>query len=362
MKKICFLVEYLSYVGGGERAYTNLANMFIKYGHEVTILSLEEGNKSYYSLNPKIKIKSLNIRKREYYNEKYRKLKDIFLLKKTIKKIEEELIKIKYDTIISIGCNMNLVLSICNVKNIKKIGTEHTGYNSVNKILKILRKKFYKNLNTLIVLTERDKIKYDKFLIKGIVKVIPNSLSFNLEEKAKLKNKKIINVGSLSFSKNQDLLIELFSKFLKTNADMEWILEIYGQGKLEQELKNKIKELGLENNVFLKGNVKNIELKLKEASIFCLTSRYEGFPMVLIEAMNCGLPCISFDCPTGPREMIKNEITGFVIEENNYDEYVRKMILLAKNQDLRILQGEEAKNKSMNYTEDKIFKLWKKEL
>lgn len=358
MKKICFLVEYLTYIGGGERVYTNLANTFIKNGYEVTILSIESGEKTYYPLDKNIKIKSLKIRKEKYYNEKNRKVKDAIYTLHIKRSIEKELKECSYNAVISIGCNMNLILSLIKVKDILKIGTEHTGYNSVNLILKIARKILYKSLDKLIILTEIDKNNYKKFLHQSKIEIIPNQLTFYPPVCAELKNKKIVNVGSLSYSKNQEKLLELFKRF--SEISKEWTLDIYGSGKLKIELENKIKDLGLENKVFLKGNTEKIKEVLLDASIFCLTSRYEGFPMVLLEAMACGLPCVAFDCPTGPKEIVINNKTGFLVGVGDDKTYLEKMIILSENIDLRLKMGQESRKKSLYYSEEEVFKQWKK--
>ena len=119
-------------------------------------------------------------------------------------------------------------------------------------------------------------------------------------------------------------------------------------------------DLKLEEKVYLMGNTNFVQEKLLESDIFCFTSRYEGFPMVLLEAMECGLPVISFDCPTGPREIIENNNVGYLIENDNDNDYIFKMEKLIQNKELRIEIGKKAKENVKKYSESKIFSLWEK--
>lgn len=356
MKKICFLVEYLSYKGGGERVYTNMANTFVKKGYDVTIVSIENTNKLAYSLDERVKIKSLKLRPEYYYKNKFRKIFDIIYFFKYIAKINK-VIK-EYDTIISIGANVNILLSYIKDKKSIKIGTEHIGFDSVNIMVKLMRKIRYKKLDKLVVLTDTDKNKFIKKFKKLEIKTIPNQISFKIKEKKDQNKNTIINVASLSYQKNQERLINLFSKIEKKYP--EWKLEIYGEGPLRKELEKKIIDLKLEEKVYLMGNSNFIEEKLLKSDVFCFTSRYEGFPMVLLEAMECGLPVISFDCPTGPREIIENNNTGYLIENDDDNDYIFKLEKLMQNKELRMEMGKKAKKNVRKYSENKVFSLWEK--
>ena len=138
----------------------------------------------------------------------------------------------------------------------------------------------------------------------------------------------------------------------------DWTLEIYGEGTEREKLEKKINKLGLENSFLLKGVEKNIQNKYLESSIYVMSSRFEGMPMVLLEAMSCGLPVISFDCPCGPRDMIKYNENGFLIEFGNIKEMANKIEELIANEEKRKLFGKNARKSIQKYSKDKIMEEW----
>ena len=123
-----------------------------------------------------------------------------------------------------------------------------------------------------------------------------------------------------------------------------WILEIYGEGSLRKELQDKIDSLNLTDTLVLKDNEKNIQSKYLEGSIYVMSSRYEGMPMVLLEAMSYGLPLVSFDCPCGPKDIIKDGKNGFLIKFGNTNEMAEKINYLIENENERIKMGKKSKN------------------
>src|SRR5690606_29989769 len=141
--------------------------------------------------------------------------------------------------------------------------------------------------------------------------VIPNSVWFSAPEQSTLTNKKVIFSGRQILVKGIDLLIDIWEKVHKKHPD--WTLEIYGEKSDEFNVQSAINQKGLTNSVFIFEPVSDIYKKYCEASMLLLTSRFESFGLVLIEAMSCGLPCVSFDTPTGPSSVIENNKNGFLI-------------------------------------------------
>ena len=210
-----------------------------------------------------------------------------------------------------------------------------------------------KRYDEFLVLTEEDKKDWGDSKIK----VINNPLSFDSKEISSCKNKKIISVGRLTKQKGFDILIDVWKKVREKHSD--WILEIYGEGNLKKELQSKIDSLNLTDSLLLKGSEKNIQSKYLEGSIYVMSSRYEGFGMVLIEAMSCGLPLVSFDCPCGPKDIIKDGENGFLIKFGNIEQMIEKINYLIENEDKRIEMGKKSKKLSYNYSEEEIMNQWK---
>ena len=208
-------------------------------------------------------------------------------------------------------------------------------------------------LDALIVLTQHDAKSWE-----GIAKtvVIPNSLPFNPPVISKCESKNAIFVGRFNEQKGLEYLVESWEKVHQKSPD--WILHIYGEGEQEQLLKRLIDKFGLHDVVMVHQPTAQIMDRYLESSIFVLTSRFEGFGMVIIEAMACGLPVVSFDCPWGPSELINNGYNGFLVEYLNTDEAADRICHLIESPTLRREMGENAKASVKKFERDKIMKLW----
>tara|TARA_R110002050_G_scaffold74791_6_gene160452 strand:+ start:892 stop:1998 length:1107 start_codon:yes stop_codon:yes gene_type:complete len=208
--------------------------------------------------------------------------------------------------------------------------------------------------------------KYDAFVVltRGNVsewkskniKVISNPLSFFPEESASLKNKKVIAVGKHCHQKGYDRLLKIWQIVVKKHPD--WILEIYGSFSPHHDLKALSEKLNIENNIKLFPPVKNIKDKFLESSIQVLPSRFEGFGMVLTEAMSCGVPPISFDCPCGPSDIISQNEDGFLIKNGDIQAFSNALLKLIENQDMRITMGKAAKKNVKRYLPENIVPKW----
>ena len=179
---------------------------------------------------------------------------------------------------------------------------------------------------------------------------------FSTQKKTDYSSKKVIAVGRHSYQKGYDSMLTIWKKTLIEHPD--WILEIYGEKDSNYNLEEWIIKNQLQNNVFLFDPVKNIIDKFLEASLLIFTSKFEGFGMVLIEAMACGLPCISFDCKHGPKDIISDTEDGFLIEPENIEQFVEKLNLTLGSEELRKQMGKKALIKSENYNQDHIMKYW----
>lgn len=185
-------------------------------------------------------------------------------------------------------------------------------------------------------------------------KIIPNPIQ-NTNLEARLQNHKTIAIARHSYEKGIDRLIAIWAK---VSQNSNWILEIYGDGYLFEKHQNQIFELGLQDKIKLYKPIKNIQEKYLEASLFVMTSRSEGFPMALLEAMEVGLPPIAYDCPIGPKAIIKNDFSGFLIEEGNEKEFVSKVIELQNDRNSREKIGQHAKQEMQKLHPEVIAKKW----
>ena len=138
-----------------------------------------------------------------------------------------------------------------------------------------------------------------------------------------INSKQIVSVGRLTYQKGFDILCDVAKDVLSKNSDYKWI--ILGDGEDKEKLQSKIKEYNLQDRLILKGKVSNVEDYYENSALYVMTSRFEGLPMTLLEAKNHKLPIVSFNCPTGPSEIIRNNVNGYLVKANDIKEMSNKV-------------------------------------
>ena len=226
------------------------------------------------------------------------------------------------------------------------------------KFVKILQKLIYPKCDWIIFQTEQAKLEYSK-KIQVKSSVIPNPISLNLPNWDYKNVKPIIcAIGRLAEQKNYPFLLKTIKLFSQEFPSYQ--LHIYGDGKLRKELNILCTKLKIEDKVIFKGNQNKVHEMIKDNCMYIMTSNYEGMPNSLMEAMTIGLPCISTDCPSGgPRQLIKNNVNGFLIDMNNTEQLLEKMkyIILSKEEIMKI--SLKAKEINKTYNINHITTLWK---
>lgn len=373
MMKILYCIPSLSESGGTERIVTQKINYLLgcNDAYDITVVTTEGiGRSSFYSLNPKTKIIELNINFLEEFNKplhlKYFGTKN--KLKDYKKKLTEIITEHQIDICVSTGAKELEFFSKLKVE-CKKICELHFSKNNrrlflerkkgiIWKILGNLRTadliRQTKKLDRLVVLTKKDKM--DWIDTNTNITQIYNFSDFQSSNVATLDIPKVISVGRLTNQKGYEYLIKAWSILEKKGIN--WTLEIYGEGELHSELTKQIEANNLKQKVFLKGQTNAVQEKILESSIFALSSRYEGFPMVLLESMACGVPLVSFDCETGPAEIIENDDCGILVENRNVEKLAEALIVMIGNTNLRKEKGRIAKIKFDQFSKEKIMKEW----
>lgn len=188
------------------------------------------------------------------------------------------------------------------------------------------------------------------------IEVIPNAAMFVADKYSDCSEKRVIAVGRLDYQKSFDRLIEVWEIVHPYAPD--WRLDIFGQGEWKDMLNQMIKDKGLESCVKINEPTKNIGVEYAKSSILVMSSHYEGFPMVMIEGMACGLPAVSFDFKCGPRDIIDDGVNGYIVEDGDIGDLAQGLLNLIKDEPLRKSMGGAAKSVVERYSEEKVMSKW----
>lgn len=354
MKKIMFVIGCLA-GGGAERVVASVASALLKKDFEVSILTYYEGQNEYPISE---KVNRINISKGDI--KTFNNLSSI----KKIQKIRKSILKIKPDEIIcflphsyvfvflaTLFTKYNRILSSA----IRSNPREEKGKLSkiYNKLIRYSKRIITQNNGQTTCFSKKMQSK---------ISVIPNPMYKELFENEKKYNvipNKIVSVGRLTTQKNYHLAINAFEVISKKYPNMEYF--IYGSGNLEKEITNLISEKRLSDRVHLMGFENNRDKIYKDKDIFLMTSKFEGMPNALAEAMCLGVPSISTDCDFGPRDLIMSENMGVLLKDYEVDTLVKAIENVVDNYEKYILIGKEARNiLKEKYSFEKIIEMWEK--
>ena len=370
--KIVYVTPALYMAGGVERVLTLKANYFAEhFGYDITIILTEgKGKPFFYPLSPKINVINLDIHFEELWTCSFLKKIWVYLKKQRLfkKALTAELMRIRPDITVS------LLRREINFLNDIKDGSRKIGELHVNRanyrnfstqnvgIVKRLFAKFWSHnlvahlhrLDKLVVLTEKDR---EAWVELNNVVAIPDPLSLYPIGISPLTEKRVVAVARYSHEKGIDLLLKAWSIVEKRVSD--WRLDVYGDGN-RTPYNQLIEDLHIDNSrCVLHGRTDNVEAEYVNSSIFVLSSRFEGFGMVLTEAMACGLPVVSFDCPWGPRSIITDGDDGLLVENGNVEALAGSLTRLMDDADLLQRMAVRGVKNVQRFSVDYIAECWK---
>lgn len=363
--RLLYITDALAIWGGVERILVDKANYLAdNYGYDVHLVTVNQGSHPIlFPLSKKVCYSDLDIRFHQQY-ESYgllRLLKRWKLRRLFIDRLRKYVNVIKPDFILT--ARITLVSGIIAVKgDIPFIYESHSSYISnfilSNGWFSLIKTEYYirkvRNARVVVALTNGDACEWKK--ITSNVCVIPNVVSLNKTGLySSCENKIAIFVGRFSKQKDIRSLLQIWS--LVSSRFPDWQLHIYGGfGEEQNQLVDIIKREYTNITVF--PPTTDILNKFRNSSLLLLTSLYEPFGLVLPEAMSCGLPVVAFDCPYGPRYIIRDSIDGFIIENRDIEQYVEKVCILMGNRSLRVKMGEEGIKSSFRFEDKKIMPQW----
>ena len=369
--KIVYCTDSICYLGGIQRITIAKASALADIpDNEVWIAVTDNRKNPVLPINPKVHIIDLKI---NYFEDDWKGrlyvLKGI-LYKRRVhkKKLTAVLEQIHPDIVISTGTSEKNFLPSIHLSSMPTFIREIHNYkyyrqsaanNWFAKLLAIggdiIDYKLHINrYDKIVVLTQEDK--NTNWQNNDKVWVIPNPLTAVSEQRSTYRNKTVIAAGRLSYQKNFSSLIRIWDRL--HNQYPDWKLEIWGSGGCHESLASQIEELNLQDNVFLMGYSADIITKMAESSIFALSSSFEGWGLVIVEAMSVGLPVVAYQCPCGPKDIISDEVDGFLIPPQNEELFAKRLSELMANETLRNEMGKNAIKKSEQFHIERIAQSW----
>ena len=353
MKKIALVKWSIDRTDGGLKVATSLANELTAM-YEVHLLSMFSTEKNFFSLKQSVRYQNLSVKKISMSKN--------FL--NAIKLLRNYLKEQSIDIVFGIGMSMNTVGVASTIGlQTKFVSCDHT--NSIvdidTKVKKIQRYVGAKFADKLITLTQEDR---ENYINRYGIPEEKNCYIYNWKEDPlsdltyNIDSTKIVTVGRFDYQKGYDYLVQVAKKVLKEKTDWTW--EIYGSGN--QDEVDKIKDLIIKNDLqdklVIKGLEKNQDVIYGDKGIYVMTSRYEGLPLVLLEAQQYNLPIVSFRCPTGPNEIVEDGVNGYLIDCYDTDKMSERLLELMEDSNLRSFFSNHAKDNMEKFDKNKIIQQW----
>ena len=357
MTKILYITNGINGAGGLERVLAiKTSYLSEKLNYEVHIVSLNETQfNPFYTFSPDIHLHSI-MDKGNLFNYIWNY---IFGLKRISKQVQPDIISVCDDGLkgfflpIILGNKFPIIYERHISKEVENTKGDSFLKKKSNQLKWSIMTTLAKKFDAFVVLTKGNIKEWPNL---HHLKVIPNPTSFYPEQSATLNNKKVIAVGKQGYQKGYDQLLSAWGIVCKENSD--WELEIYGKIEPKENLQELATQLGIQNRVSFYPPTSSIEEKYLEASIYVMSSRFEGFGMVLIEAMSCGLPCISFDCPHGPKDIIQTGEDGIIVANYDIKGLAEALIELINDETTRKRMGANARENVRRYLPESIMPLW----
>lgn len=373
-KKIIYHIGDISHPGGMERIVVLKANWLAEHGYQVTMLSMSDSTESFFPLSSKVKMEALDIFQGSVYDEKRNllgALKSVYYsIRSRIehkRKVEKYLESHSCDYFITLvnrgfipklkdGSRKYFEIHFSSQAKNEFHQLNSFFYNLIYDLGMYYQERIYRHYDKFIVLTEKDRLLRGK--IPNMI-VIPNFVTIESSGSMPVKeSQKVLAVGRLSIEKGFDYLFQAWAMVSSKYPD--WSLEIYGYGYGREEYYNElIQKNGVKDSVTICAPVKDIRSKYLESAFYVMSSRYEGFPLTLGEAMSCGLPCISYNCNCGPSEIIRHGEDGILVDKvGDIEGLANAMLYMIEHPVERLEMGEKAKGNMKRFSIDNVMLQW----
>lgn len=357
--KVAFLIPTVG-AGGAERVITLMANFWAEKGHTVIVFSLDSpANPPFFKLNPEVQYYPLDLLKdkENYLGKISRTIVQILSVRKQVRKHSPDVLIAQLDIAIFLSVASTLLLK---EKVIVYEGT-NPYLSKTNQYLKKLNNFLYRFADHIVLQTHQIANTFPSHLLQKISviynPIIKPEVQLHSEDYSKnFAHKKIVSVGRLVPPKGFDVLIKAFHTFTRKRPD--WLLLILGEGEERQKLETLCATLNISKQVALPGRVNDPLALLKDCTIFVLSSRYEGLPNALCEAMSIGLPVVATRCKFGPEEIIQHRKNGLLVPVEDASAISEALEELANDVNLCEQLGTNAKDVVNVCSVEKVMQQW----
>jgi glycosyltransferase involved in cell wall biosynthesis len=336
--------------GGAEKTLALMANRWAEMGHAVTLITLDASHHDLHPVVPRVTRVCL-----DQMSVSRTKAEAIFRNITRVRRLRKAIREAQGDHVISFTDKMNvLALLACPRQSVIVCERVDPRHHAIGRLWSLLRRWTYPRSRAVVVQTDAVCEYVRQFVKRRPVHVIPNCIAPHSISHS--PERIVVAMGRLATQKGFDLLIDAFAKIAEQHSD--WRLIIHGDGPERPALEQQIRELGLGDAVELPGWTDDPAQALANAQVFVLSSRYEGFPNALLEAMAMGLAPISFDCESGPREIIRHNVDGLLVPPQDVDALAAAIERLISNEAQRVEMASRAREVSDRFSESKFFAAW----
>lgn len=369
--QIKILILHAHGMGGTIRTVFNLAGYLASTGHDVEIVSiLKEAERPFFPIDPRVRFRFLDDRlvPRTGLRGRLAKMPSRLIPPQeaayhrftlwTDLRLARWIRSVDTGVIMATRPGLNLVLAQLALPSVITIGQEHVALRGQPQEMQKLIKRRYRKFDALVTLTKADMRDYRATLRRkpGKLARIPNAVPPMTGGTSTLEDKVVVAVGRMTKLKGFHRLIAAWKTVAAAHPD--WTLRIFGAGPQEDNLRAQITEAGLRGRVELPGPASDIGAELEKASIFVLSSRHEGFPMTILEAMAKGLAIVSFNSPHGPKEMITDEVDGLLVTPRTDTNLAAALIRVIEDEELRRRLAEHALRTAATYDMEPVGAMW----
>lgn len=372
--KIVYCILDCSQPGGTERTLSVQANYFAGHGHEVHIVTTETPANAVpaYDFSDKIRFHNLAIGYRDVDGGlSPSKLLGRLRRGRTHRaRLTALLMELRADVVVTMfGHEMSFLYKIKDgskkisefhfSRDYRDIESRSQGYSWAKRQFTLLKewrkRRFIRHYDAFVILTRQDAAKWGAL---PNLHVIPNARTFTTDNPAQLENKEVLAVGRYAYQKGFDLLLQAWAAVCREVSG--WTLRIVGDGELRDELQQMVARLGVGDSVILARQSSDVQSLYRRAAIYVMSSRYEGLPMVLLEAQAAGLPIVSFACPCGPSDVVTDGRDGFLVPAGDTDALAARLLTLMRDPALRQRMGAAAYADSARFSTEAVMEQWER--